>query len=529
MPLLVAEPGAFEIRDVDLGGRIGRLYTRRGYIETPAFFPVIDVERQEVPIELVRDAGFVQVITNAYLILKRYGWVAAERGVHGILGFDGVVMTDSGAYQILEYGRIEVDQETIIRFQQAIGSDIAVILDVPTGDVDRARAEESVRITLQRAIDAIDLIRDDRERIWVLPVQGGRYYDLVEFSAKEASKLSGYYSMFGIGSPTVFLERYMYDVVVEAVYRAKRHLPPGRPVHLFGAGHPLIIPFVVALGVDTFDSASYILYARDGRYITEWGVYRLEDLDYLPCNCPVCSKYTPQDLKEMEKAEATRLLALHNLYVISRTIRRVKQAIREGRLWEVLEETGRMHPSTAKLLRLTARYRGLIEPGARRGGGRIKGVRAYGIESLDNPRLYSFRERSLEVLLESLKKLKPNELVMKPMTVKKEPSECEKEAVTSGSDVMVAFYTPYTGIFPLELCGVYPSIQTDYPSIKEPLEVVGRLVEEIVELVKHASLLGVKVSLWVCENAEWSIIAALRAYSILTLEDGLEVEVEFKC
>ncbi len=442
----MAEPGAFEIRDVDLGGRIGRLYTRRGYIETPAFFPVIDVERQEVPVEGVREAGFTQVITNAYLILKRYGWAAAERGVHGILGFEGVVMTDSGAYQILEYGRIEVDQETIIRFQQAIGSDIAVILDVPTGDVDRARAEESVATTLQRAREAIDLIRGDGERVWVLPVQGGRYYDLVELSAREASKLSEYYSMFGIGSPTVFLERYMYDIVVEAVYRAKIHLPQGRPVHLFGAGHPLIIPFVVALGVDTFDSASYVLYARDGRYITEWGVYRLEDLDYFPCNCPVCSRYTPQDLREMDGSEVVRLLALHNLYVISKTIKRVKQAIREGRLWEVLEETGRMHPSTARLLRLMARYRKLIEPGARRGGGKIRGVRAYGAESLDNPRLYSFRDRGLEVLLESLRRLKPRRLVMKPMIVKKEPGECEKEAIGSGGDVIVALYTPYQSI-----------------------------------------------------------------------------------
>ncbi len=522
-------PGSFEIRDVDLGGRIGRLYTRRGFIETPAFFPVIDVERQEVPVKGVREAGFTQVITNAYLILKRYGWVAAERGVHEVLGFDGVVMTDSGAYQILEYGRIDVDQETIIKFQQAIGSDIAVILDVPTGDVDRAKAEESVTITLRRAREAIGLIRDDRERVWVLPVQGGRYYDLVEISASEASKLSDYYSMFGVGSPTVFLERYMYDVVVEAVYRARKHLPPGRPVHLFGAGHPLIIPFVVALGVDTFDSASYILYARDGRYITEWGVYRLEDLDYFPCSCPVCSRYTPQDLREMGKVEATRLLALHNLYVISRTIRRVKQAIREGRLWEVLEETGRMHPSTARLLRLMVRYRRLMELGARRGGGRIKGVRAYSIESLDNPKLYTFREKSLKVLLESLKMLMPRELVVKPMTVKKEPSECEKEIVGSRGDVTAALYSHYTGIFPIELCGVYPSIQIDYPSNREPREVVDRLVEEIVELAKHASRLGVKVRLEACKKAEWSVAATLKAYSTLALEDGVEVEVEFKC
>ncbi len=269
----------FEIRDVDLAGRIGRIYTAHGAVETPAFFPVIDVYRQEVSVEEVRAAGFGQVITNAYLLWKRFGREAAEKGVHGILGFQGVVMTDSGAYQILEYGGVELSQEEAIEYQKRLGSDIAVILDIPTGDVGRREAEESVRETIRRAVEARGMIEGD-ERIWVYPVQGGRYFDLVEESARVGSRL-GYYRMYGIGSPTVFLERYMYHVVVEAVYRAKKHLPWGRPVHLFGAGHPLVLPYAVALGVDTFDSASYILYAREGRYITEHGVYRIEDLDYL--------------------------------------------------------------------------------------------------------------------------------------------------------------------------------------------------------------------------------------------------------
>jgi len=208
----------FEVKDVDLAGRIGRLYTKSGVIETPAFFPVIDPVRQEVDLNLIKEAGVGQVITNAYLLLKRTGGSRAD--VHKILGGEGPVMTDSGAYQILEYGKVDVDQDTILEYQKAIGSDIGVILDVPTGNVDRDKAEASVAETLRRARDALRVIDPaNDETIWVLPVQGGRYLDLVDASAREAAKLP--YRMYGIGSPTVFLEEYRYDVVVEIVYAAK--------------------------------------------------------------------------------------------------------------------------------------------------------------------------------------------------------------------------------------------------------------------------------------------------------------------
>jgi 7-cyano-7-deazaguanine tRNA-ribosyltransferase len=511
------QPGVFEIRDVDLAGRIGRLYTKSGVVETPAFFPVIDIERQEVPLSDIASAGFGQVITNAYLILKRYGWEAASRqGVHRLLGFEGVVMTDSGAYQILEYGRVEVAQETIIRFQQAIGSDIAVILDVPTGDVGRREAEGSVEETLRRAREAISLIAGDAERVWVLPVQGGKYFDLVERSAREAAKLSRYYRAFGLGSPTVFMERYLYDVVVEGLYRARRILPLGRPLHLFGAGHPLIIPFAVALGADTFDSASYILYARDMRYMTEWGVYRVEELDYFPCSCPVCTRYTPQEIREMSREEAVRLIALHNLYVISRVVRRVKQAIREGRLWEVLEETGRYHPSTARLLRSMRRYRDLLEVGAHRGRGRVKGLRAYGDETLYNPKLSRFREEALKLAVEAAERFKPREALLVPMARKPEPGECEEASVEAAArGVLLILYTPYVGAFPVELCGVYPSLQLDFPGDMEPRGVITELSRLLAALVEALEPRGVRVRVEACLEAPWSVAAALRAYESL--------------
>ena len=465
----------FEIKDIDLGGRIGRLCTRHGCIETPAFFPVIDVYRQEVGLDDIARIGFRQVITNAYLTLKRFGDLAVEKGIHGILGWDGIVMTDSGAYQILEYGEVDVSPEEIIRFQEAIGSDIAVILDIPTGDVDRERARETVEETLRRARRARELIRESGA-LWVLPVQGGKYLDLVEYSAREARKIHGEYSVFGLGSPTVYLEQYNYIIIIRMLAAARRILPWGKPLHLFGAGHPLIIPLAVALGADLFDSASYIIYARDDRYITEYGVERLERLEYFPCNCPVCSRYTPQELRSMPKPERTRLLAIHNLYMIKKSIERTKQAIREGRLWEYLEEVSRRHPRALEAFREIAARSSELEETTPTVKGVVRGLRLYDQYSARRPRLERYRRR-LRGYLSG--RPRPSRVTLLPYP--EDASQCPLSSW--GGEEMRAYYLPFLGLIPEELCGVYPTIHVDFPEEHLDRNVLESSAEEAASIV----------------------------------------------
>ena len=77
--------------------------------------------------------------------------------------------------------------------------------------------------------------------------------------------------MLALGSPVEFMESYEYKLLAEMIIAAKKNIPTSIPLHLFGAGHPLTIPLAVALGCDTFDSASYMLYAKHDRVITEDG------------------------------------------------------------------------------------------------------------------------------------------------------------------------------------------------------------------------------------------------------------------
>ncbi|MCE4625311.1 MAG: tRNA guanosine(15) transglycosylase TgtA [Desulfurococcales archaeon] len=492
----------FEVREVDLAGRIGRLYTKSGTIETPAFFPVIDVARQEVNLEEVRDVGFNQIITNAYLLLKRYGEKVAEEGIHRFLGWDGVVMTDSGAYQILQYGEVAATQEEIIDYQVRIGSDISVILDIPTGDVDRASAERSVRITLERARRAVEHIRDT-PNLWVLPVQGGRFLDLVEMSAREASRLEGY-SVYAVGSPTVFLERYKYRTVLKIASVARRNLPLGKPVHLFGAGHPLIIPYAVALGMDLFDSASYILYARDGRVFTDYGVERLERLHYLPCTCPHCAKRSPQELLEMPSRERTRILALHNLCMIKKYLDETKQAIKEGRLWELLEAVSRHHPSAYESFHTVAENLDLILKVSPRLRGVIRGVRGYSVESLSNPKLYYYRSKILEMRYKP--KVSPHSrVILAPYPSSIE--ECSPPRLSR--DPYVIYYHPLLGVVPMELCGVFPTIHVHWPSETPGGSMLSRMVEDVVSYTRRL-IEDLKVEILVDARDPWGVRDRIR-------------------
>src|SRR5512145_2590509 len=130
-----------------------------GVLETPAFLPVVHPFDQVIRPQFLRDLGFNAVITNAYITLKRHKEEAIQRGIHKLIDFDGIVMTDSGGYQVLEYGDIEIGPETMAKFQIDIQSDLPVILDRPTGyRLDYRRATEFVEETLLNARSTVKTI-----------------------------------------------------------------------------------------------------------------------------------------------------------------------------------------------------------------------------------------------------------------------------------------------------------------------------------------------------------------------------------
>src|SRR3989338_675940 len=96
----------FELKDRDLAARICRLKTKHGEIETPTILPVINPNRVLISPREMQKIGAQGVITNAYILWKDFYQDALDRGIHNLLDFQGPVMTDSGAFQLMEYGDI---------------------------------------------------------------------------------------------------------------------------------------------------------------------------------------------------------------------------------------------------------------------------------------------------------------------------------------------------------------------------------------------------------------------------------------
>ena len=496
----------FEVRYTDLAGRIGKLKTPHGNLETPAFIPVIHPIRQTITPHFLKSLGFNALITNAYITLRHYGDEARKRGIHDIIKYDGVIMTDSGGYQVLEYGSIDVEPTVMAIFENDIRSDIPVPLDKPTGyGLKYEKAKDYVEQTLENARETLNAIQgrkskeiknnidneydkdDTNGAIWVGPIQGAEHSDLVKYSADALDKMG--FNLMAIGSPVELMEAYEFSTLAHMIAIVKRAIP-AKPIHLFGAGHPITIPLAVALGCDMFDSASYILYAKDNRYMHSNGTTRLEDLSYLPCQCPICTTYSIKELFYMDRDSRTLEVAKHNLYILKAEVDAVKQAIMDGRLWEYVMQKARAHPKLMEAIELLKTFEYIEE-----GTPIFKEKAVFFYDPIDQYRPEAKRFRNIVSKFVSLKNKK--KLVLYPDS-DIHPFYSTRvflQLAKKFPDSQICTYNPFLGIIPSEISDIFPAAHNlsckksanhnnpkNYPSFIESLDlfIVNNNFEEII-------------------------------------------------
>ena len=456
----------FEISKTDLAGRVGTIYTNHGKIETPAYVPVIHPVKQTISSKKIQEIGFDLIITNAYITKNNYGDKARKKGIHKIVDFDGAIMTDSGGYQVLEYGDVKVSPPEMANFEKEILTDFAIPLDKPTGfGLSLKKAEAYVKHTLEISKQTLE-DSENNGQIWIGPIQGGEHFDLVAKSTKNLVNMG--FKMLALGSPVEFMESYEYRLLAQMIVAAKKHMPHSIPLHLFGAGHPLTIPFAIALGCDTFDSASYMLYAKQQRYITDDGTRYLEDITVFPCNCEVCSKYTPNELRQLEIAEKINQLAIHNLYAIKLEVDKVKQAIYEGRLWEYVMKKARAHPKLFEVIEVVINNYEFLGVGTPRF--KEKAIFLYGKEDQFRPEVQAYHN-----MVRKFKSKKKKIVIIKEYNTK--PGYLSHQYIKLGKKIkdfdllQICQYNPQLGIIPIEISDIFPAAHHETSRIDfEPTE-----------------------------------------------------------
>jgi len=323
--------------------------------------------------------------------------------------------------------------------------------------------------------------------LWIGPIQGGIHRDFLILSAQEMSKRS--FSIYGLGSPTPIMERYIFDTLLEMIISVKQVIPLSKPLHLFGAGHPMLFPLIVAFGVDTFDSAAYALYAKNGRYITSEGSMKLSELEYFPCSCSQCSRYDPQELKNLNQYERIKVLSEHNLWICFQEIRRIKEAISEGRLWELVHARSLQHPMLHTAFKTMKKFCIDIErlsPVTKR-----KGLFTFNYLDSYRPEVV----RHIQRFFRRCTSEKTKFIVFCPYfpnirgdivnRLKKITNECRRQQIR-----LIYYGYPY-GIIPVELDDVYPLGQTtlSLPLDGESREFVSKNIKKYLRKIEIGELI----------------------------------------
>jgi queuine tRNA-ribosyltransferase len=345
-------------RDPGSRARRGTLRTSRGTVETPVFMPV--GTRATVtgiaPDELTA-LGASIILANTYHLLLRPGPDQFRRvgGIHSFMRWPGLVLTDSGGYQIfsLPHERTmsedgarfrsyidgsfhQLSPESSIQMQTAIGSDIMMVLDecIAATDLEsagRAAMERTHRWAL-RGLAA----RTNPDQALFAIVQGGLVPSLRQESARFLSEHA--FDGFAIGGLAVGDTRAQREDMTAFVADL---LPARAPRYLMGVGTPPDLLVAIGCGVDMFDCVIPTRLAWQGYAFTSTGRVRLkrgphqasdEPLD-AACTCSTCRTYTRAYLHHLIKCSeplGPRLLALHNLHYYLDLMAQARAAIDAG-------------------------------------------------------------------------------------------------------------------------------------------------------------------------------------------------------
>jgi len=349
-------------QDPENGARLGRMVTPHGEVATPAFMPVATqgTVKATTPREL-RELGAEIILSNAYHLYLRPGAELVERmgGLHGFMGWDGPILTDSGGYQVFSlkdlcriseegaHFRSHLDgsahfltPENVVRTQERLGVDIAMVLDEcvpgPASYEEAARAAGRTTRWAERALAA--QTRSDQVLFGI--VQGGVYPDLREQSARELLALD--FPGYAVGGLSVGEDP---SVTLRLAAHTIPFLPKDRPRYLMGVGTPEQLVRYVALGFDMFDCVMPTRNARNGTLFTRFGKLNIRRAAYATDNRPVdeeCACYTCQNfsrayLRHLAHAGeilSARLNTLHNLYFYQFLMRSMRQALATGKFME---------------------------------------------------------------------------------------------------------------------------------------------------------------------------------------------------
>ncbi len=351
-------PFYFERHTTTGHARRSTFHTPHGPIEMPAFAPVgtlANVKTLE-PRDL-DELGAQLILANTYHLYLRPGHELVERmgGLHRFMAWHGPILTDSGGYQVFSLAhqrRIDEDgvtfrshidgslhrftPERVMEIEQALGPDIAMVLDECPDPLDREYNEQALTRT-HRWAERCKAAHTRPDQALFGIVQGGIFPDLRQASAEFLTGLD--FTGYAVGGLAVGeTKEQMYKTLDETCPA----LPADKPRYLMGVGAPEDIIEAVARGIDMFDCVLPTRIARNASLLTPDGRINLRNARFAEdarpvqedCGCYTCRTFSRAYLRHLYKANeitALRLGTIHNVHFLLQLMRDIRTAIENGR------------------------------------------------------------------------------------------------------------------------------------------------------------------------------------------------------
>lgn len=347
--------------------RRGKLYTKHGVINTPAFMPVgtCATVKAMMP-ESVAATGAEILLGNTYHLMLRPGADLVEKmgGLHKFMHWDKPILTDSGGFQVMSLTGLRkltedgvtfsshvdgkkffLSPEESIKIQHKLDSNITMCMDECVKlPAPYEKVKKSVEMSMRWARRSKDAFVD-RDGYGIFGIQqGGDYEDLRAYSAEKLKEIG--FDGYAIGGLAVGEGQ---ETMFKVLDYAPQMLPEDKPRYLMGVGRPDDIVGAVLRGVDMFDCVMPTRSGRTAQAFTRFGTVNIRNArhreDPRPleagCDCPLCRNFSRAYIHHLQKCNeilGVMLLTWHNIRYYQRLMQGLRTAIETDTLQEFAAE-----------------------------------------------------------------------------------------------------------------------------------------------------------------------------------------------
>jgi queuine tRNA-ribosyltransferase len=342
--------------------RRGTVKLNHGEVQTPIFMPVgtYGSVKAMSPLEL-KEIGAQIILGNTFHLWLRPGNDVMSKfgGLHGFMGWDKPILTDSGGFQVFSLGEMRkitedgvtfnspingdklfLSPEISMQIQRVLNSDIVMQFDECTPyEIDGRpatleEAAKSMRMSLrwaQRSMNEFKAGENPNALFGI--VQGGMYENLRDESLEGLEKID--FPGLAIGGLSVGEPK---EDMMRVLQHVGPRLPQDKPHYLMGVGTPEDLVNGVSNGVDMFDCVMPTRNARNGWIFTRFGDIKIKNARYKDdkepldpsCSCYACRNFSRAYLHHLHRAQeilGARLNTIHNLHYYLDIMQQMRDAL----------------------------------------------------------------------------------------------------------------------------------------------------------------------------------------------------------